>query len=55
MIIAINLMIIGFWLMTSGDAINPILPGIGCVVYSVSALVATIIWDEHKRRGGNEK
>lgn len=48
MIIAINLMIIGFWL-TTGGIDDPILRVIGYVTYLASAVIATILWEEHKK------
>lgn len=53
MIIAINLMIIGHWLFTSGAIDDPTLRAIGCVTYLASTAVATILWEEHKK--GNKK
>lgn len=48
MIIAVNLMIIGFWVTTSDAISNPILRVIGYVTYLASTVAATIIWEKHK-------
>lgn len=51
MIIAINLMIIGHWLFSSGAIDNPTLRVIGHVTYLVSTAVAAVLWEKHKEGG----
>ncbi len=51
MIIAINLMIIGFWVFSSGAFDDPILRVIGYVTYLASTAVAAVLWEEHKKGG----